>query len=353
MNGNDLRLPFIPVHLSSTLPWQKPRSFLVIEESNERRTLWASAITGIMMVVEIAAGLLTGSMALLADGWHMGTHLAALGVAVFAYRYARTKSQDLNFAFGTGKVAVLGGFASAVALAVIGLMMIFESAVRLFSPHAIQYHQALIVAGIGLAVNLACAVVLGGHSHHHSHPEDNDHEHDHSDAHSHNHSHGQSHRDHNIQAAYAHVLADALTSVLAIGALLAALFLGWLWVDAAVGIVGGLVVGLWAWSLIRDTSYILLDRSAEPELADQIRQRIESEEDNRVADLRVWPVGPGVFAVIVSLVATSPRPPAHYSDMLRIFPQIVYVTIEAHPCTLNGPVHTCCPPNPDAEHSHL
>ena len=358
------------MHLQSTLPWRKPRSFVVIEESNERRTLWAGILTAITMIVEIIAGALTGSMALLADGWHMGTHLAALGVAMFAYRYARRRQNDPSFAFGTGKVSVLGGFASAVALAVIGLMMILESAVRFISPQTIHYAQALAVACAGLIVNLACAAILGGHAHSHGNGSNHEHEHEHEQEHQHQHDHehddADDHehekssgagipacldyehehehehehekkpkhlaQDHNIQAAYLHVLADAMTSVLAIGALLAAWGLGWVWMDAAIGIVGGAVVGKWAWNLIRDTSAILLDRAPNPEIQLKIRARIEAEADNRVADLRVWPVGPGVFAAIVSLVSSQPRPPSHYASMLKEFPEIVHLTIEAHPC---------------------
>jgi len=326
------------VHLTSITPWQKPRSFLVVEPSNEARTLWAGILTAITMGVEILAGLFTGSMALLADGWHMGTHLAALGVAFAAYLLARRYEKDSRFAFGTGKITVLGGFTSAIILAMVGFMMILESLLRLLAPQPIQYSMALIVAVTGLIVNLACAVILGGPSHsHHSHGPEEDHSHAHTDAHSH------SHRDVNLRAAYLHVLADALTSILAIAALLAASSLGWVWMDAAVGIAGGVIVGAWAWNLIRESSGILLDRAPAGDLVDQIRRTIESEEDNRVADLRIWPVGPEKFAAILSLVASSPRPPSHYASRLKEFTQIVHLTVEAHPCTGDGPTHTCCP----------
>ena len=282
------------------------------------------AITVTMMVVEIAAGMLFGSMALLADGWHMGTHAAALGIAVFAYVYARKHATDPRYTFGTGKVGSLAGFGSAVGLAVVALLLVGESTMRLASPSAIRFDEAISVAVLGLLVNLGCAALLGGHDHGHEH-EHHGHGHEH-----HGHGHDQ-HQDHNLRGAYLHVLADALTSVLAIVALLAGRSLGWTWLDPAMGIVGGLVIARWSLGLLRDTSAVLLDGEVSEDRQRQIRDLLEGDADNRVADLHLWRVGPKHLAAIVSVVTGRPRPPSHYRELLARQPDLVHVTVEVHP----------------------
>lgn len=228
--------------------WQHEHDFAVINELGEQRTKLVLALTAVTMTVEIAAGLLFGSMALLADGWHMGTHVAAFFITIFAYRYARKHAHDPDFTFGTGKVSILGGFASSIALAVVAMVMAIESIQRLYSPEEIYFNQAIIVAAIGLVVNIASALLLDiKHDHGHSH-------HGHHDEHSgHNH-----HHDHNLRAAYFHVLADALTSLLAIVALLSGKYFGWGWLDPTMGIVGAMVITYWAYGLIKETGPVLL-----------------------------------------------------------------------------------------------
>lgn len=268
--------------------------------AHERRTLWVVALTAVTMLVEVAAGLATGSMALLADGIHMATHVGALGLAAFAYRYARRHAADPRFVFGTGKVGDLAGFASALLLGVFAVGIAVESVDRLLSPGAIAYGEALWVAGLGLAVNLASALLLA-HDHHH------DHDHDHG-AQGH-------HHDHNLRSAYFHVLADALTSVLAIAALLAGLYLGWRWLDAAAGIAGALVIAHWAVGLMRATALVLVDATADAALAGRLRAAV-ADEVTEVVDLRCWRIGPGRFAALVTLRSARPLPVAAYRARL-------------------------------------
>ena len=288
-------------------------------DRNARRTQWVVLLTAVMMAVEIAAGWLTGSMALLADGFHMATHAGALGVAAFAYGFARRHKNDPRFTFGTGKVGDLAGFASALVLALIALGIGIESGQRLLAPAEVAYAEALWIAVLGLGVNLASAWLLGA-DHHHGH------EHDHA-AHGHDRDHA--HHDHNLRSAYVHVLADALTSVLAIGALLAGLYLGWRWMDAAMGIVGAIVIARWSWGLLRDTGAVLVDASTNPGLEQEIREAIE-DGTARIVDLHVWRVGPGRYAAIVSLVATAPLPPGDYAARVTIHEELVHVTVETH-----------------------
>jgi cation diffusion facilitator family transporter len=286
------------------------------------------AITVTMMVGEIAAGAAFGSMALLADGWHMGTHAAALSVAVFAYVYARKHAADPRFSFGTGKVGALGGFASAVGLAVVALLVLVESATRLAQPVAIRFDEAIAVAIIGLVVNLGCAWLLREHDHDHAHDHgagDGEHRHD-------PHGGAESHRDHNLRAAYLHVLADALTSVFAIVALLTGKLLGWTWMDPVMGIVGALVIARWSAGLLLDTSAVLLDAEVARSRREAIRSAIEGGGDDRVSDLHVWRVGPRHLAAIVSVVATTPEPPSVYKERLEGFHDLAHVTVEVHPC---------------------
>jgi cation diffusion facilitator family transporter len=258
-------------------------------DRNARRTLWVVLLTAIMMVVEIVAGWLTGSMALLADGFHMATHAGALGVAALAYRFARRHVGNPRFSFGTGKVGDLAGFASALVLGIVALGIAAESGLRLVRPVQVDFADAILVASIGLGVNLASAVLLwhgqsgAAHAHHRRH----------------DHAHGH-HHDHNLRAAYFHVLADALTSVLAIIALLAGRYLGWVWLDPVIGIVGALVIARWSVTLLRETAAVLLDMANE-RLVGEIRDAIESPGDLRILDLHVWRVGPGAHALILSI----------------------------------------------------
>lgn len=286
-------------------------------DAHERRTRYVVALTAVMMVIEIAAGWMTGSMALLADGLHMATHAGALGVAALAYAFARKHAEDRRFTFGTGKVGDLAGFASALVLALIAFGIGAESFQRLLAPAQVAYAEALWIAVLGLGVNLASAWLLGG-DHHHGH--------DHGHA---GHDHDHAHHDHNLRSAYFHVLADALTSVLAIAALLAGLYLGWRWMDAAMGIVGAVVIARWSWNLLRDTGAVLVDASANPGLEAEIREAIE-DVDTHIVDLHVWRVGPGRYAAIVSLVAAEPLPPADYAARVTIHEELVHVTVEAH-----------------------
>jgi cation diffusion facilitator family transporter len=309
--------------------WRHEHVFLgAAHDRNERRTWAVVALTATMMVAEIAGGTIFGSMALLADGWHMSTHAGALGIAAFAYRYARSHARDPRFAFGTGKLGDLAGFSSAIILAMISLGIGYESVVRLFQPVTIHYREALAIAVVGLAVNLASVWLLGGeHAHDHRDYDDQDHD-DHDQDHDHRH---QGHHDHNIRAAYWHVLADAFTSVLAIAGLAVAWACGWTWADPLIGVVGALVIANWAYGLIRDAGSVLLDAAPNRELDRTIRSRLE-QGDDRIADLHVWRLGPGHHAAIVSLVSDAPRPVEEYKARLSNLPQLSHVTVEVYRC---------------------
>jgi cation diffusion facilitator family transporter len=281
---------------------------------NERRTWLVVALTSVMMVAEIAGGTIYGSMALVADGWHMLTHAGALAISGFAYRYARRHVDDVRFSFGTGKLGELGGYSSALILGIIALLIGYESLRRLVNPVAIRFDEAILIAVIGLAVNLVSAWILR-ERHDHSHP------HAHGDAHVHH------HHDYNLRSAYLHVIADALTSVLAIAALSAGLFYGWTRMDPAMGIVGALVIARWAMQLMRSSGAVLLDRAADPSLADEIRRRLETGTD-RLTDLHVWRVGPGHVAVIASVSSAGPESPETYKAKLAGLPGLSHITIE-------------------------
>jgi cation diffusion facilitator family transporter len=293
-------------------------------DTHEKRTRYVVALTAVMMVVEILAGWLTGSMALLADGFHMATHAGALGVAAWAYAFARRHARNPRFTFGTGKVGDLAGFASALVLAIVALGIGVESIQRLLEPTRIAFAEATWIAVIGLAVNVASAWLLG-HGHDHGH------EHGHHHGHGHSHGHGHAHADNNLRSAYFHVLADALTSLLAIAALLAGRYLGWVWLDAAMGIVGAAVIGRWAWGLMRDTGAVLIDAVGNRALEEEIREAI-ADGDAHVTDLHVWQVGPGKYAAIVSLVADQPLAPADYAAKVKVHEELVHVTVEVHRC---------------------
>lgn len=260
-------------------------------DENAKRTLWVVALTAIMMVGEIIAGYITGSMALLADGFHMATHAGALSVAAGAYAYAKRHANNRAFSFGTGKVGDLAGFASALMLGVIALGIGFESVLRLFEPIKVAFGTATIIAVVGLGVNIASAFLLSGG--HHGHSYDYHHGHDHGHA-------GQS-KDNNLRSAYVHALADALTSVLAIAGLLAGRYLGWVWMDPLMGIVGAIVIARWSWGLMRDTASVLLD-ATDDHVADEVRELVETPGDVRIADLHVWRIGPEAHAAIISVV---------------------------------------------------
>ncbi|ACJ01184.1 CDF family Co(II)/Ni(II) efflux transporter DmeF [Rhodospirillum centenum] len=304
--------------------------------SGERRTLLVVALTAITMVVEVAAGLWTGSMALLADGVHMASHTLALGIAAFAYVYARRHAHDDRFSFGTGKVNALGGFTGALLLAVVALGMGWESVSRLFSPGAIAFEEAIVVAVLGLVVNAASVLILGGHGHdhhdhdHHGHDHAHDHDHDHDHLHRHE-GHAAGHEDHNLRSAYLHVLADALTSVLAIVALLGAKYLGAGWLDPAMGIVGALLVANWSRGLMASTSRVLLDHQAPDAVRARLRAEFEHDGD-RLADLHVWSVGPGVSAAILSIVTHAPQSPEHYRARIPAELGIRHASIEVNRC---------------------
>ena len=278
--------------------------------ANERRTWLVIVLTAIMMVLEISAGFIFGSMALLADGWHMASHASALGISAIAYFYARRHANDRRFSFGTGKIGELAGYSSALLLALIALLMAYESVTRFFSPVAIRFNEAIAVAVLGLIVNLVSALILKekheGHDHDHHH------------------------EDHNLKAAYLHVLADALTSVLAIVALTTGRFLGWVWMDPLMGIVGAIVIARWSYGLTRDTGSILLDMDVNTPLSENIRNQLEAEGENQIQDLHLWRLGPGHFAAIISLSSRIPRPPEYYKDQLEKIEELRHITVEVN-----------------------
>jgi cation diffusion facilitator family transporter len=292
-------------------------------DRNARRTWWVVALTAVMMVAEITAGKWFGSMALEADGWHMSTHAAAMLISAAAYAFARRHARDRRFTFGTGKLGDLAAFASAIVLALIALMIGWESIQRLADPVPISYGQAMVVAALGLVVNLVSAVLLRAdhHGHHHAH------EHG---GHAHGHQ-AHEHHDHNLRAAYIHVLADALTSVLAIVALAAGARFGWIWLDPLSGIVGACIIAHWSFGLIRTSGAVLVDRMADGEdLPDEIRAAIERDGD-LISDLHVWQVGPGQHAAIVALVTPNPAPPAAYKARLAHLAELAHITVEVEP----------------------
>jgi len=273
----------------------------------EKRTRRVILLTAVMMTVEIAAGAMFGSMALLADGWHMATHVAALGITALAYRYARQHADDPRYTFGTGKIGVLGGFASGVVLTVVATLMTIESATRLFNPAAIHFNEAMTVAVAGLLVNLLSAWWLRGDDRH----QDVAHAHDHS-----------------LRAAYLHILADALTSVLAIVALACGKLWGWVWMDPAMGAVGAAVIARWCWGLLRDTAAILLDSTSDHTTINAMRQTLERDAQSRVADLHIWHIAPHEIAAIVSIETDAPQAPAYYQALLAEVAKLAHVTIE-------------------------
>lgn len=278
-------------------------------EENAKRTLWVVALTVVMMVGEIVAGYITGSMALLADGFHMATHAGALGIAAAAYGYAKRHASSSRYSFGTGKVGDLGGFASALILGMVSLGIGVESVMRLLQPAEVQFGTATLIATVGLIVNIVSALLLG---HGHSHGHDHDH-----------HGHG----DNNLKSAYVHVIADALTSVLAIAALLAGRYLGWVWLDPVMGIVGAMVIARWAWSLMGVTSAVLLDQTDE-HVANEIRELVEKPGDATITDLHVWRVGPEAHAAIVSVLGKATANAESIRERLKPVHEVSHLTVE-------------------------
>jgi len=321
----------------------------VFDEGNlaaEKGTRLVMLITAATMVIEIAAGWWYNSMALLADGWHMSSHAVAIGLSALAYAAARRYAADHRFAFGTWKIEVLAGFASAIVLIGVALMMVAGSVERIFSPQPIRFSEAIVVAVLGLAVNVVCALILGGaHDHGHSHGhgsgqhhDDHDHDHDHADEHAH---HGHGDHDLNLRAAYLHVVADAATSVLAIIALLGGMLYGWDWLDPLMGIVGAVLVARWSLGLIRDTGRVLLDREMDHPVVTEIRQAIAETPGWPIApeivDLHVWRVGREKFAVIVSLVTEDAMVTAEaVRQLLGQHEELVHVSVEINRPPGNG-----------------
>jgi len=300
-------------------------------DENARRTLWVVVLTFVMMVGEIAAGYVTGSMALLADGFHMATHAGALGIAAAAYSFARRNANNGRFSFGTGKVGDLAGFASALILMMVALGIGIESLMRLFEPTQVAFGEATLIAVVGLLVNIVSAFMLsGGHGHHghhhhghHSHSDHDHHSHDHH-AHEKHHGHG---GDNNLRSAYVHVLADALTSVLAIGALLAGRYLGWVWLDPLMGVVGAVVIAKWSVGLIRQSANVLLDVTDE-HVAEEIRDVLEADGNVQITDLHVWKVGPDARAAIVSVLAKVEVTAEAIRERLGVVHEVSHLTIE-------------------------
>ena len=293
--------------------WQHSHTFgQHIKRPGETRTLIVIAITAAMMVVEITAGIAFGSMALLADGLHMTSHTVALSINAFAYVYARKHAHNEKFCFGTGKVNTLGGYTGAILLAMFALVMVWESLERLISPVQIEFNNAIFVAVLGLFVNGLSVLILG-----HNHDSDKGHTH---------------HHDHNLWSAYLHVLADALTSLLAIFALLGAKYLGLIWADPVMGIVGALLVARWSFGLLRTTSSILLDKETSDEIRISIKDVMEAQDDIRLADLHIWAVGPNIYSAILSIVTHHPQPPEYYKNLIPEELGVVHTSIEVHRC---------------------
>ncbi len=305
------------MHSENLQLWQHSHTFgQGLKRPGELRTLIVIAITATMMVVEIVSGILFGSMALLADGLHMASHTAALSINVFAYIYARRQAGNTDFSFGTGKVNALGGFVGAVLLALFALLMAWKSIDRLLDPIDIIFNQAIFVAGLGLLVNGVSVFILGVH----------DHQHDHGD---HRHTH---HHDHNLKAAYLHVLADALTSILAIAALLTAKYFGLIWMDPVMGIVGAILVSYWSLGLLRTTSGVLLDKQGPESICHSIRKGIEQHHDSEVADLHLWSIGPDIYSAEIVVVAHDPATPEQYKAFIPGDLGIAHLSIEVHEC---------------------
>ena len=323
------------MHETNLATWEHGHSFgLDRPQPGERRTLIVALLTAVTMVVEIAAGLVFGSMALLADGLHMASHAAALGLTVLAYIYCRRRAGDPRFAFGTGKINSLSGYTSALLLVGFALYMAVESVSRLMAPVPIAFDGAIAVAVLGLIVNGVSVFILDARRDSPTHDAETHqhgpqgHGHDHGPHHEHGHAH---HHDHNLRGAYLHVLADALTSLLAIVALVAGKYLGAVWMDPLMGIVGACLVSRWAYALLRDSGWTLLDRQAPAEVRDAVRESLERFQDTRVVDLHVWSIGPGLLAAEIAVVSHQPEEPSVYKELLSDL-GLAHVTTEVYRC---------------------
>lgn len=315
------------MHTHDLAEWRHDHVFDTGNSAGERSTWLVMWITAAMMVIEIAAGWFYNSMALLADGFHMSSHAVAIGLSAFAYAAARKHAKDSRFAFGTWKIEILGGFASAIFLLMVVALMVYGSVERLFQPEPIHYQEAMFIAVLGLIVNLVSARILGA-AHHH------DHGHDHNQ-HDHGHGHGQ-HHDLNLKSAYIHVIADAATSVAAIAALAGGWLFGWSWLDPVMGIVGAVVVALWAKGLIVDTSKVLLDREMDHPVVEEIREVVAergADSETVIADLHVWRVGKGLYSCALGLVTHDEKlTPTRVREWLAVHEEIAHSTIEIHHC---------------------
>tara|TARA_R110002049_G_scaffold116033_2_gene268321 strand:- start:4137 stop:5045 length:909 start_codon:yes stop_codon:yes gene_type:complete len=296
----------------SAIQWDHSHDFGVDNKHRENKVKIVFWLTTVIMVLEISAGTWSGSMALLADGWHMGTHSAAFAITIFAYSYAKKHANNKAFSFGTGKVNYLGGFASAVALAIVALMMAIESIQRLIEPQTIRFDEAIIVAIIGLAVNIASVFMLHDDHHHHTHDDEH-------------------HHDHNMKAAYFHVLADTLTSILAIVALLAGKFFGWIWMDSVMGIVGAIVIARWSYGLIKESSDVLLDKSVGSSSLNKIAEAVKIKNETVISDIHIWKIATAHQAAILSVASKEPLEPHEYKLILKQhLPRLSHVSIEVN-----------------------
>ena len=290
-----------------------------LAEASIRRAFW---LTTVMMIVEIAGGWWFNSMAVLADGWHMSSHSLALGLSAFAYSFARKQAGHRHYAFGTWKVEVLGGYTSAILLLGIALLMAYQSVERLVVPQAIHYDEAIVIAVVGLAVNLVCAWWLRGHHHGHDHGHEHAHEHEHDNDHAH-------HQDLNVRSAYLHVLADAATSVLAILALTGGKLWGLAWLDPFMGIAGAILVAVWAQGLLRDSGRVLLDAEMDAPVVREVREVIErGAVPARITDLHVWRVGRAKYAVVVTVSTPSDASADDFRRALGVHEELAHVTVE-------------------------
>ncbi len=312
------------MHKEQIESWKHHHIFNTDKRAIEKRTFIVVIITFVTMIAEILFGLISNSMALLADGWHMGTHAFALGLSLIAYVSARKFAKDQSFTFGTWKIEILGAYTSAIVLGIVGLIMIFSSVQRIINPLTIHYNQALFVAFIGLSVNVVCAIILnsGKHSHEHGHH----HEEEKHSAHSHH------HEDLNLKSAYLHVVADALTSILAIAALLGAKYFNFIWLDPFMGILGAGLIIRWSFLLLKDTGSILLEREIDNPIMNEIKDEIESDGDSKICDFHIWKVSQNKYACIVSLITSKAYPIEEYKMRLKKIPELAHVTIEIYEC---------------------
>lgn len=318
------------MHTKDISSYEHAHTFHYSGRETEKKTMRVVLLTVAMMIVEIVSGWIFNSMALFADGWHMSTHAAALAISWGAFVLARRHATDRQFTFGTWKIEVLGGFVSAIILGLVGIAMAGMSVHRLVNPVTIQFNQAIFVAVVGLVVNLLSILLLNDQPHEHGHR----HEHEHSH---HRYDDDSVHNNLNLRAAYLHVVADAMTSVLAIVALLGGKFLNLNWLDPITGILGAIMIIRWTYFLLKETGSILLDRESFDELTTSIRAVLENNTDTRVSDLHVWKVGQDKFACIVAIVAVHPRQIDDYKALLRPFKSLVHVTIETNVCSETSP----------------